>query len=193
MIAPEDQHKTIFMCLYGVFVCRRMTFGLCNAPTTFQRCLMAIFDGLIEDIMEVFMDDFSVFGTSFNICLSNLERVLARCVETNLVLNWEKCQFMIDEGVALGHKVLAKGLLVDRAKIAAIEKLPPLTSVKAIWSFLGHTGFYRRFNKDFAKIAKPLYSLLFKDTKFSFDESCRVSFEKLKEALTSAPVLISPD
>ncbi|GJT46481.1 reverse transcriptase domain-containing protein [Tanacetum coccineum] len=92
-IAPKDQEKTTFTCPYGTFAYRRMPFGLCNAPTTFQRCMTAIFHELIEDSMEVFMDDFSVFGSSFDHCLKNLEKMLKRCEETNLVLNWEKCHF----------------------------------------------------------------------------------------------------
>ncbi|GKA26825.1 reverse transcriptase domain-containing protein [Tanacetum coccineum] len=95
LIAPEDQEKTIFTCLYGTFAYKRMSFGLCNALATFQRCMTAIFHELIEDSMEVFMDDFSVFGSTFDHCLKNLEKMLKRCEETNLVLNWEKCNFMV--------------------------------------------------------------------------------------------------
>ena len=108
--------KTIFTYPYGTFAYRRMPFGLCNAPATFQRCMMAIFSDLIENIMEVFMDDFSVFGSSFDLCLANLDRVLKRCEETHLVLNWEKCHFMVDEGIVLGHRISSKGIEVDRAK-----------------------------------------------------------------------------
>ena len=86
-IAPEDQEKTTFTCPYGTFAYRRMPFGLCNAPATFQRCMMAIFSDLVEEIMDVFMDNFSVCGGSFEGCLENLEQVLTRCEETNLVLN----------------------------------------------------------------------------------------------------------
>ena len=92
---------------YGTFAYRRMPFGLCNAPTTFQRCMMAIFSDLVEGIMDVFIDDFSVYGSSFEGCLKNLEQVLARCEETNLVLNWEKCHFMVEEGIVLRHKISA--------------------------------------------------------------------------------------
>ncbi|XP_055960233.1 uncharacterized protein LOC126678772 [Mercurialis annua] len=102
LILPEDQEKTTFTCPYGTFAYRRMPFGLCNAPATFQRCMTSIFNDMIEDIMEVFMDDFSVFGDSFDKCLVNLERVLKRCEEANLVLNWEKCHFMVEEGIVLG-------------------------------------------------------------------------------------------
>ena len=118
------------------------------------------------------MDDFSVFGTSFDHCLHNLAKVLQRCEEKNLVLNWEKCHFMVREGIVLGHRVSSKGIEVDPAKISTIEKLPPPTNEKGIRSFLGHVGFYRRFIKDFSKIVKPLCNLLEKDSSFIFDESC---------------------
>ncbi|KAD3336831.1 hypothetical protein E3N88_32350 [Mikania micrantha] len=155
-IAPEDQEKTTFTCPYGTFAYRRMPFGLCNAPATFQRCMVAILQDMIETSMEVFMDDFSVFGSSFDQCLINLEKMLRRCVETNLMLNWEKCHFMVTEGIVLGHKISRDGIQVDKAKIETISKLPPPTSVKAVRSFLGHAGFYRRFIKDFSKITRPI-------------------------------------
>ncbi|KAL5789532.1 hypothetical protein ACOSQ2_004420 [Xanthoceras sorbifolium] len=139
-IAPEDQEKTTFTCPYGTFAYRRMLFGLCNAPTTFQRCMMAIFSYMVERFIEIFMDDFSVFGSSFDVCLANLALVLKRCEETNLVLNWEKCHFMVKEGIVLGHRISSTGIEVDRAKIEVIEKLPPPTSVRGIRSFLGHAG-----------------------------------------------------
>ncbi|GJS89506.1 reverse transcriptase domain-containing protein [Tanacetum coccineum] len=112
-LTPQDQEKMTFTCLYGNFVIRRMPFGLCNAPGTFQRCMMVIFHDMIEKTMEVFMDDFSVFGDSFDSCLSNLERMLKRCEDTNLVLNWEKCHFMCKEGIVLGHKISKSGIEVD--------------------------------------------------------------------------------
>ncbi|KAL5570702.1 hypothetical protein UlMin_020299 [Ulmus minor] len=193
VIAPEDQHKTTFTCPYGTFAFRRMPFGLCNAPATFQRCMMAIFTEMVEHFVEVFMDDFSVFGDSFGLCLENLAKVLKRCEETNLVLNWEKCHFMVKEGIVLGHKVSRDGLEVDKAKVETIEKLPPPVSVKGIRSFLGHAGFYRRFIKDFSKVPKPLCNLLEKDRKFDFDENCLKAFLELKKKLSSAPVIVAPD
>src|SRR3954465_7758734 len=96
----------------------------------------------------------------------NLDVVMERCIETNLVLNWEKCTFMVTDGIVLGHKVSSKGLEVDPAKIEVIEKIPSPVNVKGIRSFLGHAGFYRRFIKDFSKVAKPLSNLLNKGTKF---------------------------
>ena len=103
---------------------------------------MAIFEDMVRDKIEVYMDDFSVFGNSFDECLDHLELVLQRCEDTNLVLNWEKCHFMAQEGIVLGHKISMKGIEVDEAKIEANSKLPPPSSVKAIRSFLGHAGFY---------------------------------------------------
>ncbi|KAD4585852.1 hypothetical protein E3N88_23453 [Mikania micrantha] len=152
LIAQEDLEKTTFTCPCGTFAYRRMPFGLCNAPATFQRCMVVIFQDTIETSMEVFMDDFSVFGSSFDQCLTNLEKMLRRCVETNLMLNWEKCHFMVTEGIVLGHKISCYGIQVDKAKIETISKLPPPTNVKAVRSFLGHAGFYIRFIKDFSKI-----------------------------------------
>ena len=120
-IHPDDQHKTTFTCPYG----------LCNAPASFQRCMMAIFSDFIEDIMEVFMDDFSVHGTSFDNCLANLEKVLKSCGEVDLVLNWEKYHFMVKEGIVLGHVISERGIEVDKVKIETVEKLPPPTDIKS--------------------------------------------------------------
>ncbi|GJV65201.1 reverse transcriptase domain-containing protein [Tanacetum coccineum] len=129
---------------------RLMPFGLCNTHATFQRFMTAIFHDMVEDFMEVFMDDFSVFDNSFNHCLGNLDKMLARCEETNLVLNWENCHFMVKEGIVLGHKTSGEGIEVDRAKIDVIAKLPYPTNVKG-------------------------------------------AFNDLKENLTSAPIIISPN
>ncbi|GJZ39491.1 reverse transcriptase domain-containing protein [Tanacetum coccineum] len=114
-----------------------MSFGLCNAPATFQTCMLAIFHDMIEESVEVFMDEFSVFGNSFDNCLNNLNKMLQHCKDANLVLNWEKYHFMVKEGIMLGHKVSRRGLEVDKAKIDVISKLPPPTNVKGIRSFLG--------------------------------------------------------
>ncbi|GJV26606.1 reverse transcriptase domain-containing protein [Tanacetum coccineum] len=192
-IDPKDQEKTTFTYPYGTFAYRRMPFGLCNAPGTFQMCMMAIFHDMIEKTMEVFIDNFSVFGNSFSTCLSNLERMLKRCEDTNLALNWEKSHFMVKEGIVLGHKISKKGIEVDKAKIDVIAKLPHPTTVKGIRSFLGHAGFYRRFIKDFSKISRPMTHLLEKNTPFIFSEECIQAFQTLKKKLTEAPILIAPN
>ncbi|KAH9783362.1 hypothetical protein KPL71_009280 [Citrus sinensis] len=192
-IAPEDQEKTTYTCPYGTFAFRRMPFGLCNAPATFQRCMMSIFSYMVEQTLEVFMDDFLVFRETYSNCLHNLEEILKRCEMTNLVLNWEKCHFMVQKGIVLGHKISKNGIEVDKAKIEVIDKLPPPASVKGIRSFLGHAGFYRRFIKYFSEVSKPLCSLLEHDKPFYFDKECLQAFEELKKALITAPVVISLD
>ncbi|GKA59227.1 reverse transcriptase domain-containing protein [Tanacetum coccineum] len=123
-IDPHDQEKTTFMCPYRTFTYRRMPFGLCNAPGTFQRCMMAIFHDMIEKMIDVFMDDFSVFGNSFGNCLSRVDKMLQRCEDTNLCLNWEKSHFIVKEGIVLGYKISKKGIEVDKAKVDVIAKLP---------------------------------------------------------------------
>ncbi|GJU68338.1 DNA-directed DNA polymerase [Tanacetum coccineum] len=163
-IDPQDQEKTTFTCPYGL-------------PGT----------------MEVFMDDFSVFGDSFDSCLSNLEKMLKRCEDTNLVLNWEKCHFMCKEGIVLGHKISKARIEVDRAKVDVIAKLPHPTTVKGVRSFLGHAGFYRLFIQDFSKIARPMTHLLEKETPFVFSKDCINAFQTLKKKLTEAPILVVPD
>ncbi|KAK1692569.1 hypothetical protein QYE76_009266 [Lolium multiflorum] len=128
----------------------------------------------------------------YRMCI-DFRKVNKRCEETNLVLNWEKCHFMVNEGIVLGHKISERGIEVDRAKVEAIEKMPYPRDVKGIRSVLGHAGFYRRFIKDFSKISKPLTNLLQKDVPFVFDDDCKEAFETLKKALTTAPVVEPPD
>ncbi|GJZ18317.1 reverse transcriptase domain-containing protein [Tanacetum coccineum] len=167
-IDPNDQEKTTFTCPFGTYAYRRMPFGLCNAPAIFQR-------------------------NSFDTCLNNLDKMLQRCKDAHLVFNWEKCHFMVKEGIMLGHKVSSAGLEVDKAKIDVILKLPPPTNIKGVRSFLGHAGFYRCFIKDFSKIARPITKLLEKDTPFEFIDECQKAFKLLKEKHTCAHVIVSPN
>ena len=132
------------------------------------------------------MDDITIYGSTFKECLVNLEAVMNRCIEKDLVLNWEKCHFMVQQGIVLGHIISEKGIEVDKAKVELIVKLPSPTTVKGVRQFLGHAGFYKRFIKDFSKLSKPLCELLAKDTKFVWDERCQRSFDQLKQFLTTA-------
>ena len=125
--------------------------------------------------------------------MENLRSVLVRCEETNLILNWEKCYFMVHEGIVLGHRIFVRGIEVDKAKIEAIKKLPPPSLVKGIRSFLGHVGFFRQFIKDFSRIAKPLSSLLVQGTPFDFVKECVQAFSILKDTLVSVPIVVAPD
>ena len=140
-VSQPDQEKTTFTCPFGTYAYRCIPFDLCNAPDTFQRCMTATFSDFGEKIVEVFMDDFSVYGT-------------------NIVLNWEKCHFMVNEGIVLGLKISERGIEVDKAKVDAIEKMTCPKDIKGIRSFIGHSSFYRRFIKDFSKICRPLTNLL---------------------------------
>ncbi|RVW92523.1 Retrovirus-related Pol polyprotein from transposon 297 [Vitis vinifera] len=172
-IDVEDQEKTTFTCPFGTYAYRRMSFDLCNAPATFQRCMLSIFSDMVEHIMEVFMDDITIYGSTFDECLINLEVVLNRCIEKDLVLNWEKCHFMVHQGIVLGHIISKEDIEVEKAKVELIVKLPSPKNVKEVRQFLGHAGFYRRFIKDFSKLARPLCELLVKDAKFIWDDGCQ--------------------
>jgi hypothetical protein len=155
--------------------------------------MMAVFSEFIEEIVEVFMDYFSVYGKTFADCLANLDKVLTRCGEVDLVLNWDKCHFMVKQGIVLGHVISERGIEVDKAKVEVVEKLPPPMDIKSLRSFLGHAGFYRRFIKDFLKITKPLTNLLRKDVPFDYNEKCLVAFRTLKRALITVPIIQPPD
>ena len=121
--------------------------------------MLSLFSDMVEHFLEIFMDDFSIYRDYFDQCLHHLELVLKRCIEKDLTLNWEKCLFMVQHGIVLGHEISRKGIKVDKVKIEVIAKLPPPKCVKDIRFFLGHGGFYRKFIKNFSKIARPLTSL----------------------------------
>nr|GEZ57325.1 reverse transcriptase domain-containing protein [Tanacetum cinerariifolium] len=168
-IDPHNQERTTLPCPYGTFAYRRMPFSLCNVPNTFQRCMLAIFHDMVEKTMEVFMYDFSVFVNSFENCLSRLDKMLQRCEDTNLCLNWEKSHFKVKEGIVLSHKISKNRIKVDKAKVDVITKLPHPTTVKGVRSFLDH------------------------DNPFIFSKDCIKAFQKLKKKLTEAPILIAPN
>jgi hypothetical protein len=193
VINPEDQEKTTFTCPFGTYAYRRMPSGLCNAPATFQRCMMSIFSDFVKRIIEVFMDDFTVYGDSFDKCLENLSLILKRCIESSFILNYEKCYFMVEQGIVLGHVVSSRGLEVDKAKIDVISSLFYPSYVREIHSFLGHTGFYRRFIKDFSNITAPLCKLLSKEVDFVFDQARKDAHNELQRRVTSAPIIQPPN
>jgi hypothetical protein len=154
---------------------------------------MAVFSEFIEEIVKVFMDDFSVYGKTFADCLENLDKVLTKCGEVDLVLNWEKCHFMVRQGIVLGHVTSKRGVKVHKSRVEAVEKLPPPTDIKSLRSFLRHAGFYRRFIKNFSKITKPLTNLHQKDVPFNFNEKCLAAFQTLKRALVTTPITQPPN
>jgi len=135
------------------------------------------------------MDDFTYFGETFEEALKNLDLVLKRCKDTDLSLKHEKCHLMMIDGIVLGHHVSTTGLKVDPKKIEVIQKLSSLKKVKAIRSFLGHARYYRRFVKEFGKIASPLYDLICKDNEFTWIDACQLAFDSFKISLTTTPML----
>ena len=151
------------------------------------------FFDFLDDSLEVFMDDFSIFGNDFESCLAHLTKILEVCVKKRLVLSWEKSHFMVRDGVVLRHIVSGKGLQVDKAKIEVIQNLPLPSTVKDLRSFLRHVGFYWRFIQDFAKVSKPLTTLLCKDKDFIIDEEGKHAFTMRKQALIEALILQSPN
>jgi hypothetical protein len=192
-IAPQDQDKTTFTSPWGTFAYRVLPFGLCNAPATFQRAVLGIFSDMLNDSMEIFMDDFTPYGVSFQEALENLEKVLKRCIQAQLSLSTEKCHMMMSEGIVLGHFISSQGIQVDPSKIQVIKNLPTPKNQTDVRSFLGHAGYYRRFIKNFSKIASPLFVLLMKNAEFKWTNQCEEAFKTLKHKVSTAPILRGPD
>jgi hypothetical protein len=192
-ISPEDQDKTTFTYPWRTYAYRVLPFGLCNAPATFQRVVLAIFSDLTNDCVEVYMDDFTIYGDDFQKELDNLKKVLVICKETNLSLSHKKSRMLLIEGIVLGQHIFGTGIRVDPAKIDIISQIKIPGSQKEIISFIGHVGYYRRFIQNFTNLAAPLFKLLTKDVEFYWDEQCQISFEILKKKLSSAPALRGPN
>jgi len=179
-IAPQDQDKTTFTSPWGTFSYRVLPFGLCNAPTTFQRAVIGIFSDMLNDSLEIFMDEFTPYGTTFQDALQNLEKVLKRCKEAHLALSTEKFHMTMNQGIVLGHFISFLGIQVDPAKIQVIQTLPIPKTQTDVRSFLGHAGYYRRFIKKISKIASPLFVLLTKNVEFKWTDDCEKAFNELK-------------
>jgi len=192
-ISPEDQDKTTFTCPWGTFSYRVLHFGLCNAPATFQRAILSIFIKLVHDSVEIYMDDFTPYGCDFLEAFSNLRKLLNKCIEMNLSLSPEKCDFLMIARTVLGHSISQEGLQEDPNKIAIIKRVPTPQKQRDVRSFLGLDRYYRIFIKYFHKVASPLFGLLAKDSKFLWSESCQEALETLKDKLTTAPILRGPN
>jgi hypothetical protein len=188
-IALQDQDKSTFTSPWGTFAYRVLPFGLCNAPTTFQRVVLGIFSDMLNDSMEIFMDDFTPYGVSFQEALQNLEKVLKRCIQSQVSLSTEKCHMMMSEGIVLGHFISSQGIQVDPSKIQVIKDLPTPKTQTEVRSFLGHDGYYRRFIKNFSKIASHLFVLLMKNDEFKWTNSFQEAFNALKHQLSTTPIL----
>jgi len=156
---------------------------MCNAPATLQHRMLSLFSDMVKRFLEIFIDDFSIYGDSFDQCLHHLKLVLKRCMKKIWHLTG-KVSVMVKKGIILGHEVSSKGIQVDKAKVEVIAKLPKPNCIKNIRSFLGHVRFYRRSIKKFCKVVKPLTNLLVKNVPFYFDDGCLKAWRGWNENLS---------
>ena len=192
-MAEDDKEKTAFTFGRGLWQFRVMSFGLCNAPATFERLMERVLEGLQWEAALVYLDDVIVFGRTFGQELERLEEVFRRFRAANLKLSPKKCHLFQREVSFLGHVVGQDGVRADPEKVAAVRDWPVPTSVKEMRSFLGFCTYYRRFVQDFASIAAPLHQLTKKGEQFRWNAEHQAAFNQLKEALVDAPVLQYPD
>ena len=191
-VAPQDRDKTTFICPRGMYRYRAMPFGLCNAGSTFQRLMDVVMSGLHLDVCLVYLDDIILFSRTVDEHLERLVRLLGRLRSAGLKLKPEKCSLMQKSVSFLGHVVSGEGIATDPKKIETVTEWPVPASVKDVRSFLGLTGYYRRFVKGYASIAAPLHALTKKGQVFEWNEETQKAFETLREALTTPPILSMP-
>jgi hypothetical protein len=192
-IAEGDEHKTTCVTRYGSYEFLVMPFGLTNAPATFCNLMNDVLYEFLDDFVVVYLDDIVVFSRSMNEHVVHLSRVLSRLREHKLFVKREKCDFASAEIMFLGHLVSVDQVRMDPMKVQAIVEWAAPTTVSDLRSFLGLANYYRRFIKDYSKVAAPLSDLLKKNWKWNWTDGYRWAFEKLKRAVTSAPVLKLPD
>ena len=189
----SSREKTAFVTHCGLYEFQKMPFGLVNAPATFQRLMEIMLSGLARDGCHVYLDDVLVFGSTLEEHNQNLVRVLARIRRAGLKLKPRKCKFAQLSVEYLGHVISAEGIRTDPKKLQAVRQFPVPTNIRALRSFVGLASYYRRFVPGFAKVAGPLHALTKKEVEFVWSTECQRSFERLKELLTSAPVLCFPN
>jgi hypothetical protein len=193
LLKREDQLKTAFTTPWGTFMYLRMPFGLMNAGATFQREMDYAFRDLIQNIIEIYQDDLTVVSKERKDHLSHLRTVFEQCREYGILLNPKKSVFGIDEGKLLGHVASSGGVSIDPKRVQSIKDVHPPVNKKALQSFPGKINFIRRFVPNFAERIKPLSALLKKDVAFRWGKEADRSFEDIKNAISQAPILISPD
>jgi hypothetical protein len=189
-MAPEDMGKTALVTTSGLFEWTVMPFGLKNATSTFARTMSEIFKDLGNSFLKIFVDDLNVHSVEWQAHLQHLEAVLSTLREVNLKLNPNKCCFAAASVVFLGHVVSKGGTRPDPGKIDAVREFPAPITVVSVRSFLGLTGYYRRFIRGYARLAGPLFELTRKDVDFIWSEDCQKAFDAMKRALIGAPILL---
>ena len=191
-VRENDVSKTAFRTRYGHYEFLVMQFGLNNAPAAFMDLMNSVFSPYLDKFVIVFIDDILVYSGSPEEHAEHLRTVLQILRERQLYAKFSKYHFWLDKVAFLGHVISAEGISVDPQKIEAIVNWKPPTNVSEVRSFLGLTGYYRKFVEGFSKIAIPLTNLLKKDQKFEWSDTCQYSFEELRQRLTTAPVLALP-
>ncbi|GBG73443.1 hypothetical protein CBR_g16159 [Chara braunii] len=192
-IRPEDQHKTAFQTRYGPYEFVVMPFGLCNAPGTFQHTMNRIFHDYLDKFVIVYLDDILIFSKTVEEHVAHLDKVLGLLRQHKFKINGEKCEFGRTRVLYLGHEISTEGLKPDDAKAASIRDRPHPQYVTGMRSFLGMTGDYRTFMKNYSIVAAPLTDLTRLDTPWEWTDKCEAAFRHLKHALTHHEVLNLPD
>ena len=188
-----SQQYTAFATASGLYEFCVLPFGLCNAPSTFQRLMHQVLHGLDWNICLIYLDDIIIFSRTFEEHLSRLRLVLDRLRAAKLTLNPSKCFFGQQSVLFLGHLISQNGVQPNPAKTQVVRDFPRPHNVKDIRAFIGLASYYRRFVKDFSSIAAPLTRLTRKSTPFQWDEACETAFKRLKDALTTPPILAYPN
>jgi hypothetical protein len=191
-LTESSKPLTAFVTQDGLYEFQRMPFGLHNAPATFQRAMQEVLRGLNWKFVLCYLDDVIIFSNSFSEHLSHLKQVFDRFRQAGLKLQPKKCSFGQKEVKYLGHIVSEKGVATDPDKVKLVKEYPTPTKVSEVRSFLGFVGYYRKYVKDFCKIAEPLTNLTRKDVHFVWDERCINAFETLKQKLQEPPILAYP-
>ena len=185
--------KTAFITPMGLFEFNKMPFGLATAPSIFQDLMNNTLQGMLFEFCLCYLDDIIVYSNSEEEHLKHLEAIFRRLDEAGLKLKLSKCEFFMKRLQFLGHLVSRDGIQPDFEKVRAIAKMPPPTCVKDVRAFIGMTSYYRRYMPNFSEVAVPLISLTRKNARFEWDDKCQMAFNKLKQLLTEAPVLVHPD
>ena len=189
----QDSAKTAFSTPNGHFEYKKMPFGLKNAPATFQRLMDNVLMGLQGNICFVYLDDIVIYAESLEEHKQKLIQLFARLREAGLSLQPDKCEFLKKELIYLGHIISDKGVKPNPEKIKAVQQYPVLRNHKEIKQFLGLVGYYRRFIKNFSSLTQPFTSLLKKNTPFKWEMRQQINFEKIKQVLSSEPILRYPN
>ena len=190
---PRSQEKTAFSTYAGHYEFRKMPFGLVNAPSTFQRIMEVFLAGLARNCCLVYLDDVLVFGRSLDEHNENLSKVFKRLKVAGLKLKPKKFQIAVNEVVYLGHIVSVEGVRADPRKVSAVQEFPTPVDTRTLRSFLGLASYYRRFVPGFTSVAGPLHGLTKKDVPFIWATECQAAFSRLKNILTSSPILAYPN